>query len=76
MSLKKNDFVEIEFTGKIKGGEVFDSNVKEDIQEANLKLEAKPFTFSLGQGMFLKAIDDFIVGKEIGKKYHIDQKKM
>ncbi len=74
MSLKKNDFVEIEFTGKIKNGEVFDSNIKEDIDKANLKVEAKPFTFALGQGMFLKSIDDFIVGKELGKSYHIDLK--
>jgi len=72
MSLGKNDFVEIEFTGKIQGGDIFDSNIKEDIEKANLKVEAKPFIFSLGQGMFLKAIDDFIVGKELGKDYHLD----
>lgn len=74
MSLQKNDFVEIEFTGKIKGGEVFDSNIQEDIDKSNLKVEAKPFAFALGQGMFLKAIDDFIVGKEVGKSYHLDLK--
>ncbi len=72
MSLKEKDFIEIEFTGKIQGGEIFDSNSKEDIEKAGLKAEAKPFIFSLGQGMFLKAIDDFLIGKEIGKKYHLE----
>lgn len=73
MALKKNDFIEIEFTGKIKDGDIFDSNIKEDIEKAKLKLEAKPFIFSLGQGMFLKGIDDFLIGKEIGE-YDIELK--
>ena len=30
MTLKKGDFIEIEFTGKLKDGEIFDSNIKED----------------------------------------------
>jgi len=69
--LKEKDFVEIEFTGKIKGGEIFDSNTKEDIEKEELKTQAKPFVFSLGQGMFLKGIDDFLIGKEVGKQYNI-----
>ncbi|MCW8965510.1 MAG: peptidylprolyl isomerase [Candidatus Pacearchaeota archaeon] len=71
MVLEHNDFIEIEFTGKIKDGEIFDSNIPKDIEQAKLKLEAKPFIFSLGQGMFLKGIDDFLIGKEIGE-YQIE----
>jgi FKBP-type peptidyl-prolyl cis-trans isomerase SlyD len=67
MALQKNDFIEIDFTGRVKDGEIFDSNIKEDIEKSKLKLEAKPFIFSLGQGMFLKGIDDFLIGKEIGE---------
>ena len=65
--LQKKDFVEIEFTGRTKEGEIFDSNIKEDLQKANLKVPAKPFIFSLGSGMFLQGIDDFLIGKEIGE---------
>ena len=72
MSLKANDFIEIEFTGKIKNGEVFDSNIKEVIEEFNLKTPAKPFIFALGQGMFLKGVDDFLIGKEPNKEYKIE----
>jgi len=67
MSLQKKDFIEIEFTGKIKGGEIFDSNIKKDIASANLDVEPKPFVFCLGEGMFLRGADDFLVGKEIGE---------
>ena len=72
MALQKNDFIEIEFTGKIKDGEIFDSNIKKDIEKATLKTPAKPFIFSLGQGMFLKGIDEFLIGKEPNKTYHIE----
>ena len=71
MSMQKGDFIEIEFTGRIKNGGIFDSNIKEDLEKANLKVDAKPFIFCLGKEMFLKGIDDFLAGKEIGK-YEIE----
>ncbi len=75
MTLKKNDFIEIKFTGKTEEGEVFDSNIEGDLKEINKQrqaqgqkpVEAKPFRFALGQNMFLKGIDDFLTGKEVKK---------
>jgi len=67
MTLEKKDFVEIEFTGRIKDGEIFDSNIKEDMVKLHEghehPIEAKPFIFCLGEGMFLTAIDNFLIGK-------------
>jgi FKBP-type peptidyl-prolyl cis-trans isomerase 2 len=71
MQLKQKDFIEIEFTGRIKGGEIFDSNIKEDLKKINQEVFSKPFVFCLGEGMFLKGIEDFLIGKEIGK-YEIE----
>ncbi len=69
--LQKKDFIEIEFTGKIKEGEIFDSNIKKDLEQLNPEANPKPLVFSLGEGMFLKGIDDFLIGKEVGK-YEIE----
>jgi FKBP-type peptidyl-prolyl cis-trans isomerase 2 len=67
MTLQKNDFIEIDFTGKIKDtGEIFDSNIKEDLAKSNLENSeklVKPFVFALGQGMFLPGIEDYLIGK-------------
>lgn len=68
MTLNKKDFVEIVFTGKVKDTNgVFDSNKKEDLEKFhaghNHKVETKPFTFALGEGMFLKGVEDFLIGK-------------
>ena len=30
-------------------------------------IEAEPFIFCLGEGMFLPGIEDFLIGKEIGE---------
>lgn len=66
MPLQKKDFIEVEFTAKLKDGEIFDSNKKEDLEKSGLKGDAKPFVFALGEGMFLNSIDDYLIGKEIG----------
>ncbi|HTY43724.1 MAG TPA: peptidylprolyl isomerase [Patescibacteria group bacterium] len=67
MALKNKDFIEIEFTGKTKEGELFDSNIKEDLEELhrghNHEIDTKPFIFCLGEGMFLRSIDEFLIGK-------------
>ena len=64
---QKNDFIEMEFTAKEKDGEIFDSNRREVLEklheEHDHKIETKPFIFSLGQEMFLKGVDDFLIGK-------------
>jgi FKBP-type peptidyl-prolyl cis-trans isomerase 2 len=67
MLIQKKDFIEIEFTGKEKEGGVFDSNVKKELEKIKSNSPAKPFVFCLGQGMFLKAIEDFLIDKKIGK---------
>jgi len=71
MKLKEKDFIEIEFTAKTKEGEVFDTNIEKDLKELGSNTKAEPFIFCLGQGMFLKAIDDYLIGKEPGK-YQIE----
>jgi FKBP-type peptidyl-prolyl cis-trans isomerase SlyD len=71
--LNKKDFIEIEFTARVKDGEVFDSNIKEDLEKTNLNVDPKPFIFSLGEGMFLKGIEDFLIGKpETPASYEIE----
>jgi FKBP-type peptidyl-prolyl cis-trans isomerase 2 len=68
MNLNKKDFIEIDFTGRIKNGGVFDSNLPEELKKLNPNFspeQVKPFIFALGQDMFLKGIDNFLIGKNI-----------
>ena len=70
--INKKDFIEIEFTGKTKEGEIFDSNIQKDMEKMHPDAKAKPFVFCIGEGMFLDAIDSFLIGKEVGKGYEIE----
>jgi len=70
-TIQKNDFVEIEFTGKA-NKEVFDTTNKEEAKKMGLEADVKPIRISVGNEMILKAFDEFLEGKEIGKKYSLE----
>jgi FKBP-type peptidyl-prolyl cis-trans isomerase 2 len=72
--IKKGDFIEIEFTGKIADtGEVFDTNIKADAEKANLEIKnIKPFILSVGNLMLPKGFDEDLIGKETEKPYSIE----
>jgi FKBP-type peptidyl-prolyl cis-trans isomerase 2 len=72
--VEKNDFVEIEFTGRISNtGEIFDSNIKSDAKKAGIEeREMRPFILSIGHGMLPEGLDDDLIGKELEKKYTVE----
>lgn len=76
MKIQKNDFIEIDFTGKTSEGDVFDSTMKEDLEKVhsghNHEIKAEPLTFCVGQGMFLNSLDEFLIDKEVGKSYDVE----
>jgi len=71
MALKKNDFIELEYLGRIKDNGIFDTNIKSEAAKLNMNIETRPYVICLGQGMILPSIDQFLIGKEPGK-YELD----
>jgi len=65
--IKKNDFIELDFSGRVKNGEIFDTNLKEEAKKIGLEIETRPLIICIGQNMILPAIDELLDGKEIGK---------
>lgn len=76
MTIKEKDFIEIEFTGKIKEtDEIFDSNIPEDVKESNLNIKnVKPFILCVGQEMLPSGFDKDLIGKETNKQYTLELK--
>jgi len=70
MKLKKGDFIEIEYTGKVKEtNEIFDLTSEKEAKKNNLfnpKAPYGPLTVCLGQGDLIKGLEDQLVGKEPG----------
>jgi FKBP-type peptidyl-prolyl cis-trans isomerase SlyD len=72
MPLQKKDFVELEFTAKIKEtDQIFDTNIKEKAEEIGIE-NVKPLTVCIGEGMVLKGLDNALEGKELNKEYEIE----
>lgn len=74
--IQEKDFIEVEYTGKIKDGNiVFDTTSKEAAEAAgilNQNVQYKPMIICVGKGHILKGIDKALIGKEVGKEYTIE----
>ncbi len=76
--IKEKDFIEIEYTGKLKeDNTVFDTTNKETAKQNNLfseNAEYSPIIVCIGQGQIIKGLEKAIVGKEANKQYTIEVK--
>jgi len=76
--LKEKDFVELEYTAKIKEDSfIFDTTDEKIAKDNNLfdkDAEYKPITICVGQGQLIKGLDKALIGKETGKSYKIEIK--
>lgn len=75
MPIKKHDFVELEYTGRLKeGNDVFDTTDQKVAEGAKIfakGAEYKPVVVCIGEHHVLPGIDEFLIGKEAGK-YTVD----
>ena len=75
MQIKENDFIEIDYTGKLKDDNIiFDTTSEETARSAgifNPNAKYKPMIVCVGHAQLLKGIDKAIVGKELNKEYTI-----
>ena len=69
-TIKKNDFIRIDYTGKLKEeGFIFDTTELARAQEAGLETKNRsfePLVICVGEGQVLPGIERYIEGKEIG----------
>lgn len=71
MPIKKNDFVELEYTGRLKEDKtVFDTTDAVVAKENNLESPNAvygPVVVCIGEGHLVKGLDKFLEGKDVGK---------
>ena len=75
--IKKSDFIEIEYTGKLKeDGTVFDTTDEQTAKDNHLYKETAeygPLIICVGEQHLLSGLDKFLIGKELGS-YNIELK--
>lgn len=71
MPIKKHDFVEIDYTGRVKDtNEVFDTTDEKTAKDAQVftkDVNYKPVIICVGEHHILPGIDEFLIGKDVGK---------
>lgn len=71
MPIKKNDFIEIEYTGRLKEDNiVFDTTNSKVANENNIVSQNAvycPIIICVGEGHVVKGLDKFLEGKDLGK---------
>ncbi len=69
VKIKDKDFVEIEYTGKIKDGSIFDTTDEKIAKDNNIyseKMEFCPIIICVGEQQIIKGLDKNIIDKEPG----------
>src|SRR3989338_2057670 len=73
MIIKKGDFIEIDYVGRIKDSNlIFDLTNKDEAKKNNLldeKREYSPVIICVGEKNLIRGVDDHLIGKEISKEY-------
>ncbi len=75
-TIKKGDFVEVEYTGTVKGENIiFDTTDEKTAKENgihNPNNEYGPVVVCLGEGQLLEGLEEWLEGKDIGTEYNVD----
>ena len=76
MKLKKGDFIQIDYVGRIKeNNQIFDLTEEELAKKENIHQKGsqyKPITICLGEGDVVKGLDEELIDKEVGNSYTIN----
>jgi FKBP-type peptidyl-prolyl cis-trans isomerase 2 len=74
-TIKEGDFVEIDYTGVLKGLDlVFDTTVEAEATKNEIhdpKMSYGPVAICIGQGQILQGLDSALVGLEIGQRHEV-----
>ena len=74
--IKEKDFIELEYTGKLKEENLVFDTTSEEVAKANdifeEKAEYKPIVVCVGQGQVIKGLDKSLIGKETEKDYTVE----
>lgn len=68
---KKGEFVEIKYTG-YSNGQIFDSNIQEDLKKIDEKAEVRETIVIIGQGMVVSGLDKELENKDLNREYDVE----
>ncbi|MBU0536735.1 MAG: peptidylprolyl isomerase [Nanoarchaeota archaeon] len=74
MAVKKGDFVQVQYTGKLDNGTAFDTTSKKEAEKQgiyNPKAKYGPVIICIGENHIVEGLDNALEGKEVGQSYEV-----
>jgi FKBP-type peptidyl-prolyl cis-trans isomerase 2 len=73
MTVKKGDFLEVSYTGRIKSTNlIFDTTDPEQAKKAGIKAKVHPVKIIVGKRLIIPGLDEALIGKEIEKQFTVE----
>ena len=72
--IKEHDFIELDYTGKLEDGTVFDTTEEKVAKEKGFyqeKMKFGPATICVGENQILPGLDKNLIDKELGKEFEV-----
>jgi len=70
-AVKPGDTVQVDYTGKLENGTVFDTSREDVAKQAGVYVDGKkyvPLTFAVGSGQVIQGFDEGVVGMKVGEE--------
>lgn len=75
MAIEKGDHVEVDYTGKLKDGTIFDSSVEALAKKGGVydkNRDYQPLAFRVGDGELIAGFEKGVMGMEVGQKKTVE----
>jgi len=69
--VKTGNTIQVDYTGKLENGTVFDTSVEEIAKEVGIYTEQRnyvPLTFKVGSGQLIQGFDEGVIGMKVGEE--------
>ncbi len=75
MSIENGDHVEVDYTGKLKDGTIFDSSIKDVAKKGGVfdkNRNYQPLAFKVGEGKLIAGFEKGVLGMNVGEKKTVE----
>ena len=73
--IKKGDKVTVDYIGKLKDGEVFDTSMENIAKEENIHAPERPYEplkFTVGERQLIEGFEEAVMGKNVGEEITVE----
>lgn len=75
MAVNEGDYVEVDYTGRLQDGTIFDSSMEEIAKKSKYydkNRDYEPLGFTVGEGELIPGFENGVKGMEVGEKKEVE----